>query len=377
MIPQNDAAGNRGTRPGLSRFFPWRTPRLGAKSPETLGEKVSGGCRGEGETFPWRPPAPARRARGTGRAGKLPRGPFAGLLALAECSPPRARRCAAGAAPQLASRGRLPSLSPVPRAPRPNAARPSGRSPWPLRPLAAAGPPRASIPRLGGRMRRMPAGLRPRRPAFAASPPASGLPIHRNLPAPPLALGDCGASARALGGLPGGVEETLRVPSSRTPAKRRGAPRTEAAAAIEEGGEGKGAAGGASPEGVRADARARGRRTRGRAPPDASPRRARAPRNARRAEPPAPDGRGPRWKAAGGAEHGSKGAAARPQAVHNGMQGDADGGRGQDWRLPATPAASHAPVWRGVAPAVFRAQNRAAEAGGAGAFRPKTPVSGR
>ena len=41
------------------------------------------------------PPAPARRARGTGRAGKLPRGPFAGLLALAECSPPRARRCAA------------------------------------------------------------------------------------------------------------------------------------------------------------------------------------------------------------------------------------------------------------------------------------------
>ena len=89
-------------------------------------------------------------------------------------------------------------------------------------------------------------------------PPASGLPIHRNLPAPPLALGDCGASARALGGLPGGEEETLRVPSSRTAAKRRGAPRTEAAAAIEEGGEGKGAAGGASPEGVRADARARG-----------------------------------------------------------------------------------------------------------------------
>ena len=46
---------------------------------------------------------------------------------------------------------------------------------------------------------------------------------------------------------------------------------------MEEGGEGKGTAGGASPKGVRADARARGRRTRGRAPPDASPRRARAP----------------------------------------------------------------------------------------------------
>ncbi len=33
--------------------------------------------------------------RDTGRAGKLPRGPFAGLLVLAECSPPRAPRCAA------------------------------------------------------------------------------------------------------------------------------------------------------------------------------------------------------------------------------------------------------------------------------------------
>ena len=51
-------------KPGLSRFFPWRTPRLGAKSPETLGEKVSGGCRGEGETFPWRPPRPLLGARG-------------------------------------------------------------------------------------------------------------------------------------------------------------------------------------------------------------------------------------------------------------------------------------------------------------------------
>jgi len=34
-------------------------------------------------------------------------------------------------------------------------------------------------------------------------------------------------------------------------AKRSGEPRAEAAAAIEEGGEGKGAAGGASPKGVR------------------------------------------------------------------------------------------------------------------------------
>ena len=57
------------------------------------------------------------------------------------------------------------------------------------------------------------------------------------------------------------------------------------------------------------------------------------------------------------------------EAVHNGMQGDADGGRGQDWRLPATPAASHAPVWRGVALAVFRAQNWAAEARGGGGPR--------
>ena len=86
---------------------------------------------------------------------------------------------------------------------------------------------------------------------------------------------------------------------------------------------------------------------------------------------------GPAGRRLGARNTEEKGAAARPQAVHNGMQGDADGGRGQDWRLPATPAASHAPVWRGVAPAVFRAQNRAAEAGGAGAFRPNTPVSGR
>ena len=47
------------------------------------------------------------------------------------------------------------------------------------------------------------------------------------------------------------------------------------------------------------------------------------------------------------------------------MQGDADGGRGLDSCLPATPAASHAHVWRGVAPAEFRAQDRAAKAGGA------------
>ena len=40
-------------------------------------------------------------------------------------------------------------------------------------------------------------------------------------------------------------------------AKRNGEPGEEAVAAMEEGGEGKGAAGGASPKGVRADARAR------------------------------------------------------------------------------------------------------------------------
>ena len=54
-------------------------------------------------------------------------------------------------------------------------------------------------------------------------------------------------------------------------AKRSGEPGEEAVAAMEEGGEGKGAAGGASPKGVRADARARGRRTRGRAPDRTSP----------------------------------------------------------------------------------------------------------
>ena len=232
----------------------------------------------------------------------------------------------------------------------------------------AAGPARASIPRLGARMRRMPAGPRPRRLAFAASPPASGLPIHRNLRAPPLAVGDCASSARALAGLPGGVGDGLRFPASRPPAKRRGEPREEAAAAIEEGGEGKGAAGGASPKGVRVDARSRGRRTRGRAPPDASPRRARAPetpdepsRRRRREGSPLEGGWGRGTRKQGGCRE----AEGRP----DGMQGDADGGRGLDWRLPATPAASHAPVWRGVAPAEFRAQDRAAKAGGAEALR--------
>ena len=131
---------------------PW--PLLGARR-----ERVRG--LGEGSVLV----APARLARGTGRAGRLPRGPFAGLVALAECSPPRAPRCAAFAAPQLASRGRLPALSSVPRAPRPNAARPPDRSLRRLRPLAAAGPARASIPRQWGRVRRSTAGLRPRRPA--------------------------------------------------------------------------------------------------------------------------------------------------------------------------------------------------------------------
>ena len=228
-----------------------------ARREETLGEKVSGGCRAVGETFPWRPPpAPARRARGTGRAGKLPRGPFAGLLDTdIPCGPlrsPRSRASRVNCFGKVSSLARQGPVAERPMSdPDDECIVDRGRVLRPSRKTGETSPQqftrgRASAKRFTRRRRGCP------------FPPASGLPIHRNLPAPPLALGDCGASARALGGLPGGEEETLRVPSSRTAAKRRGAPRTEAAAAIEEGGEGKGAAGGASPEGVRADARARG-----------------------------------------------------------------------------------------------------------------------
>ena len=83
----------------------------------------------------------------------VPRSPRAGngsrrkAAARAICGPrhPRGVQPATGssvrgfAAPQLASRGRLPALSPVPRAPRPNAARPAVRSLRPLRPLRLRG----------------------------------------------------------------------------------------------------------------------------------------------------------------------------------------------------------------------------------------------
>ena len=83
------------------------------------------------------------------------------------------------------------------------------------------------------------------------------------------------------------------------------------AAAIEEGVPGKGAAGGASPQGGRADERSRGR----------SPAAGRRPMR-RRAVPASWDGptsraangagREPRWKGLGGAELGRKGADAKP-----------------------------------------------------------------
>ena len=60
-------------------------------------------------------------------------------------------------------------FSPFPARTGPTKARTAGLSLRPLRPLAAAGPARPSIPRLGARMRRMPAGLRPHRPAVRRS----------------------------------------------------------------------------------------------------------------------------------------------------------------------------------------------------------------
>ena len=68
--------------------------------------------------------------------------------------------------PRAAASRRFP---PFPARTGPTQARTAGLSLRPLRPLAAAGPARASIPRLGARMRRMPAGLRPHRPAVRRS----------------------------------------------------------------------------------------------------------------------------------------------------------------------------------------------------------------
>ena len=67
--------------------------------------------------------------------------------------------------------------------------------------------------------------------------------------------------------------------------------------------------------------------------------------------------RGPRWKAAFGRATRKQGGCREAEGRSGGMQGDADGGRGPAFRLPVAPAASHAPGWRGVAPAELRAQD--------------------
>ena len=144
-IPHGLAVRQEQRGAGLSRIFPGRAPRTALKRPQTQGEKVSGLCRNACGTFPPRIPPPLQTPGPcSARAGNGPRRKAA---ARAICGPPRPRgvQSATGssvrgcAAPQLASRGRLPALSPVPRAPRPNAARPTGLSLRPLRPLRLRG----------------------------------------------------------------------------------------------------------------------------------------------------------------------------------------------------------------------------------------------
>ena len=62
----------------------------------------------------------------------------------------------------------------------------AGASPSASPSCPAAGSARPSIHRLAGRRRRIPAGLRPHRPAFVASPPVPALAIRRICPLRPL-----------------------------------------------------------------------------------------------------------------------------------------------------------------------------------------------
>ena len=173
------------------------------------------------------------------------------------------------------------------------------------------------------------------------------------------------ASTCAIVGLPGGVGDTLRLPDSRLLRSGAGSPGRRRVRRLRRLPRGR----------VRRAAQAR--RAFGWMHGCAGEERVAGRRPMRRRAVPAP----PRWPTSraehsrrtgapleGGWGRGTRkrGGCREAEGRPNGMQGDPDGGRGLDWRLPAAPAASHAPVWRGVAPAEFRAQNRAAGAAAVG-----------
>ena len=143
---------------------------------------------------------PACWRAGNGSRRGRPLRPSTGLVSLAGQPPPRLPRLRALGASWLARNGHPPALPPVPRAHRPNAARPPVRF---LRRLRLVRPQGLRVHRFtgwragGGAFRRGCArtGLRswlrhPSRPRHPA-----------NLPAPPFAVRDCDASGSALAGL--------------------------------------------------------------------------------------------------------------------------------------------------------------------------------
>ena len=176
-------------------------------------------------------------------------------------------------------------FSPRPRAPLPDVARPAARALLRLRGFRRRGLRGLRECRLGGRTRRIPAGLccAPLRPPSPACVRAFGtradLPIRHPRSAPPLAISPC-AAVRVRSCRPIGAYDSERPSLGHHPlvATAVAEHRREGEKAIEEGVSGKGTTGGDSPKGVRADGRCAAPSV-CRTPSGAAPRRPRIPKH--------------------------------------------------------------------------------------------------